>query len=196
MALTSATCVPLSHILVCNYLGETLGWEAAGYWEAMWRLSSAYLMLITTTLSVYYLPRLSELSDAKAIKDEIIHGYKIIFPVAAVCSVIIYLFRDFVIEFLFSSEFSDMRVLFGWQVVGDTLKIGSWILAYLMLGKAMTRLFIGTEIICAVFFYMLTALLASTLGLKGAGMAHAINYAIYWLIIGIFVFRYIKRDCV
>lgn len=196
MALTSATCVPLSHILVRNYLGETLGWEDAGYWEAMWRLSSAYLMLITTTLSVYYLPRLSELSDAKAIKDEIIHGYKIIFPVAAVCSVIIYLFRDFVIEFLFSSEFSDMRVLFGWQVIGDTLKIGGWILAYLMLGKAMTRLFIGTEIIFAVLFYILTALLASTFGLKGAGMAHAINYAIYWLIIGIFVFRYIKHDCV
>ena len=64
MALTSAACMPLSHILVRNHLGETLGWEAAGYWEAMWRLSAAYLMLVTTTLSVYYLPRLSELKQA------------------------------------------------------------------------------------------------------------------------------------
>ena len=52
MALTSATCVPLSHILIRNHLGKTLGWEAAGYWEAMWRLSSGYLTLITTTLGV------------------------------------------------------------------------------------------------------------------------------------------------
>src|SRR5690606_16258774 len=49
MALTSATCIPISHILIRNHLGETLGWEAAGYWEAMWRLSAAYLMMITTT---------------------------------------------------------------------------------------------------------------------------------------------------
>src|SRR5690606_30557851 len=80
MALTSAACVPLSHIMIRNHLGETLGWEAAGYWEAMWRLSAAYLMLVTTTLSVYYLPKLSELQDPSDIKKEILQGYKIILP--------------------------------------------------------------------------------------------------------------------
>ncbi len=95
MALTSAVCVPFSHILIRNHLGETLGWEAAGYWEAMWRLSGAYLMMVTTTLGVYYLPRLSELQGAADIKYEIILGYKIILPVAAGCGVIIYVLRDF-----------------------------------------------------------------------------------------------------
>lgn len=191
MALTSAACVPLSHILVRNYLGETLGWEAAGYWEAMWRLSSAYLMLVTTTLSVYYLPRLSELSDPKAIKDEIIHGYKMILPFAAVCSVIIYLFRDFIIELLFSEKFFDMRVLFGWQVVGDTLKIGGWILAYLMLGKAMIKLFIVTEIACSISFYILTILICQTVGFVGVSVAHALNYFFYWVAMIILIPRFV-----
>lgn len=65
MAVTSAVCVPVSHILVRNHLGETFGQEYAGYWEAMWRLSAAYLMLVTTTLSVYYLPMLSELKSLR-----------------------------------------------------------------------------------------------------------------------------------
>ncbi|MCX9543079.1 O-antigen translocase, partial [Vibrio cholerae] len=156
MALTSAACVPLIHILIRNHLGETLGWEAAGYWEAMWRLSAAYLMLVTTTLSVYYLPKLSELQDPAEIKKEILQGYKIILPVAAVCGLVIYLLRDSIIRVLFTAEFSEMELLFCWQMVGDVLKIGSWILAYLMLGKAMVKLFIFSEIAFSALFYCLT----------------------------------------
>lgn len=187
MALISAACVPLSHILVRNHLGETLGWEAAGYWEAMWRLSAAYLMLVTTTLSVYYLPRLSEIKEHAEIKKEIIQGYKIILPVAAFSGLVIYILRDFIISILFTQEFLPMRELFAWQMVGDTLKIGSWILAYLMLGKAMVRLFIITEIFFAASFYVWTYLFTSMAGLEGVSIAHAVNYAVYWIVISIFI---------
>lgn len=192
MALTSAACVPISHILIRNHLGETLGWDAAGYWEAMWRLSGAYLMLVTTTLGVYYLPKLSELHDPAEIKREIIQGYKIILPVAAGCGLIIYLLRDFIIRVLFSSEFAPMEQLFAWQMVGDTLKIGSWILAYLMLGKAMVKLFIVSEIIFSAMFYILTVLFTNSMGLEGVAFAHTVNYAIYWLVMAVFITRTLR----
>lgn len=191
MALTSAACLPVSHILVRNYLGEALGWEAAGYWEAMWRLSSAYLMFVTTTLGVYYLPRLSELKSAREIKKEIIQGYKLILPVAALCGVVIYLLRDFIILTLFTKDFSPMRELFAWQMLGDTLKIGSWILAYLMLGKAMIKIFVVTEIIFAAGFVLLTWLFTGVLGLEGVAVAHVVNYAAYWVVIAICIWRYL-----
>lgn len=183
MALTSAATVPVSHILVRNHLGETLGWEAAGYWEAMWRLSAAYLMFVTTTLGVYYLPRLSELKDPKAIKKEIIQGYKIILPIAAACGLIIYLLRDFIIRILFTQEFAPMRELFAWQMLGDTLKIGSWILAYLMLGQALVKTFIITEVLFGFGFFGWTWVFRDYFGLQAAVVAHAVNYAIYWLVL-------------
>lgn len=189
MALTSAGCVPVSHILIRTHLAETLGMDAAGYWEAMWRLSAAYLMLVTTTLSLYYLPKLSELKDPKEIKAEILQGYKIILPVAAACGLVIYLLRDFIIGVLFTSDFISMRDLFAWQMVGDTLKIGSWILAYLMLGKAMTKLFISTEIIFAANFYGLTVMLTNLYGLEGVNIAHAVNYAVYWVVMLVLIGR-------
>lgn len=193
MALTSAACIPVSHILIRTHLGETLGWEAAGYWEAMWRLSGAYLMLVTTTLSLYYLPKLSELKDPKEIKAEILQGYKIILPVAAACGLVIYLLRDFIISVLFTADFAPMRELFAWQMAGDTLKIGSWILAYLMLGKAMMRLFITSEIVFAAGFYGWTYLLTGVYGLEGVTIAHAINYAVYWVVMGVFIGKTVLR---
>lgn len=187
MALTSAACVPVSHILIRTHLADTLGMDAAGYWEAMWRLSGAYLMLVTTTLSLYYLPKLSELKEASEIKKEIRQGYKIILPVAAACGLVIYLLRDFIIGVLFTSDFIPMRDLFAWQMVGDTLKIGSWILAYLMLGKAMMKLFIASEVVFAAGFYGWTYFLTGMYGLEGVTIAHAINYAIYWVVMGVFI---------
>lgn len=194
MALTSAACVPVSHILVRNYLGERFGWAAAGYWEASWRLSVAYLMLATTTFSVYYLPKLSELKKSDEIKKEIIHAYKIILPVAALSGLIIYLLRDFIIEVLFTADFSPMRELFAWQIIGDVLKMGSWILAYLMLGKAMFKLFMITEIVFAAGFVILTWIFTSTIGLEGVAVAHAVNYGIYWIVLAGFIRSKLKPE--
>jgi PST family polysaccharide transporter len=173
-------------------LGETLGWEAAGYWEAMWRLSGAYLMLVTTTLSVYYLPRLSELKTRAEIKTEILAGYRVILPVAVVCSLLVYLLREPIVKILFTEDFLPMDVLFFWQLLGDVLKIASWIFAFVMLGKSMTVLFISTEIIFSAAFLGLTVLLVGHMGLVGVSVAHAINYALYLVVVAFLVSRKLK----
>ncbi|SDB07175.1 polysaccharide transporter, PST family [Pseudomonas sp. NFACC23-1] len=189
MALTSAACVPLSHIFIRNHLGETLGWESAGYWEAMWRLSSAYLMLVTTTLGVYYLPRLAELKLVKDIKEEIFQGYKIIMPIVVIGAILVYLLRDRVVHILFSVEFYPMRDLFAWQLVGDTLRIGSWIVSYLMLSKAMFKPFMVTEVVFSAMFYGLSLVFTQWLGIQGVVLAYAINYLIYWAVIYFLIFK-------
>lgn len=193
MALTSAACVPVSHILVRNHLGESLGWAAAGHWEAIWRLSAAYLMVVTTTLNVYYLPRLSELTEWSEVRQEIMQGYRLILPVAALSGLFIYLLRDQIIILLFTKEFSSMRDLFAWQMLGDTLKIGSWILAYVMLGKSMFQLFIISEIVFAATFVGLTWLFTESMGLQGVALAHAVTYALYWSVMWFFIFRNLAK---
>ena len=193
MALTSAACVSISHILIRNHIGETLGWVAAGYWEAIWRLSAAYLMLVTTTLGVYYLPKFSELQKYSLIKQEIMRGYTLILPAVAVSGVLIYLLRDMMIELLFTSQFLPMRDLFGWQMLGDFLKVGSWMLAYLMLSKAMFKTFIVLEILFSFSFVVATYVLVNALGLKGVAIAHALNYFIYWVVL-IFLFSIYSKN--
>lgn len=187
MALVSAACVPLSQIVVRSNLIELVGSAGAGYWEAMTRLSAAYLMLITTTLGVYYLPRLSELQSPEELRSEIFQGYKIILPVVVVSSACIYALRDWIIEILFTPNFLPMREIFAWQLIGDTFKIGSWVVSFLMLSKAMFKSFIVTEIIFALSFVLFANQLVRRFGLDGVVIAYAINYLLYWICISFVV---------
>lgn len=189
MALVSALCVPLSQMLIRSHLSNEFGLVYAGYWEAMVRLSGAYLMMVTTTLGVYYLPRLAELKQLSDIKKEVYLGYKFIFPLAVFGGVCIFLLKDWIIVILFSESFLPMRELVLWQMIGDSLKIGSWILAYLMLSKAMIKLFIITEIVFALNSIILTYIFTKFMGFQGVSFAHMLNYGIYWIVIGIFVFK-------
>lgn len=194
MALVSAICVPLSQMVIRTYLSQEFGLNYAGYWEAMIRLSTAYLMLVTTTLSVYYLPRLAELTHLDEIKKEVYLGYKFIFPLAVVGGLCVYLLRDWIIALLFSHAFMPMRDLFLWQMIGDSLKIGSWILAYLMLAKAMTKLFVTTEILFSLSSVGLTYLCSELFGFEGVSIAHLVNYAFYWLVMSYYIFRTLKSQ--
>lgn len=192
MALVSAICVPLSQMLIRAYLTQEFSLAYAGYWEAMIRLSTVYLLLVTTTLGVYYLPRLSELNAIDEIKKEVYLGYKFIFPLAVLGGICVFILRDWIINLLFSPSFAPMQDLFLWQMMGDTLKIGSWILAYLMLSKAMTKLYICTEIIFTVSLIALTYICTQVFGFEGVSIAHLINYGLYWIVISLFIFKQLK----
>ncbi|MGL3046099.1 O-antigen translocase [Acinetobacter pecorum] len=192
MALVSAICVPLSQMLIRAYLSREFGLAYAGYWEAMIRLSTVYLMLVTTILGVYYLPRLSELKMLDEIKKEIYLGYKFLFPLAVAGGIIVFVLRDWIINVLFSPSFAPMQSLFFWQMMGDALKIGSWILAYLMLSKAMTKLYISTEIIFTVSLLVLTYVCTQVFGFEGVSIAYLVNYGMYWIVISLFIFKPLK----
>lgn len=196
MAVASAVCVPLGQVLVRNHLADTFGWEVAGYWEAMWRLSAAYLLLVTTTLSVYYLPRLAELKTGIEIRSEILSGYRLILPVAVVAGLCMYLFRDIIVSILFTSEFYPVRDLFLGQVVGDSLKICSWIIAYVMLSKAMVKLFIFTEILSCLSFFLLSVAFTNMWGVKYITWAYAANYALYSVVMYVYVYRRLDKNSV
>jgi PST family polysaccharide transporter len=179
MALTSAIAVPISHILIRNYLGENLSWQAAGYWEAMWKFSSAYMLLFTSTLSVYFLPRISELKEPIAVRGELWSSLKIIFPFSLLAGVVAYLLRDWIILFLFTGEFRLVKDLFFWQLVGDTLKIVSWLLGFVYLAKGIIRYFIFAEIVSCALFYLFVRALTPSMGLEASALAHTLNYLCY-----------------
>lgn len=182
MAVTTAVCAPLSQILVRDQLSAKFGLTAAGYWQAVTKISDIYLMIVTLTLSAYYLPRISEIREAKELKAEIIKVYRFVLPIAACGALTIYLLRDFIVTSLFSPDFRPMITLFAWQLTGDVIKIGSWVLAYVLIGKASTRAFVLSEILFSVMLVIVTILLTSRYGLKGSVMAFAMNYSAYWIV--------------
>lgn len=193
MAITSAITVPVSHLIVRNYIGENLSWEEAGYWQGIWYISTMYLMVITTSLSVYYLPKLSEIQDKMELKKEIFNGYKVIMPIVLVMSVMIFLLKEYVILIAFSENFMPMIDLFLWQLIGDVIKIASWLLGYITLAKSMTKTYISLEVFGSLSFVGLSIYFIDQYGLVGITYAYTINYIIYLFIISFVFKRYINE---
>ncbi|MER0325903.1 O-antigen translocase [Vibrio vulnificus] len=189
MSVVSAIVVPLSHIFIRDYIGDNLGWDFAGYWEAAWRLSSAYLLLVSSTFSVYFLPRLSELENKFDIRKELKKGYAFIIPFVILGAGAIYIFREIVIKLLFTSSFIPMEAILPYQLVGDVLKCCSVLLGYLVLSKAMTKEYIVSEVLVSVAFYSLVRYFGSEYGLEGLGYAHACTYFIHLCLMYYFVRR-------
>lgn len=188
MSVVSALVVPVSTLIIRKYVFDNFSGNEAGYVQGIWSISNTYLSIVTTTLSIYYLPTLSGIRDGVKLSAEIKNGYKFILPLAILAGVMIFIFRDLIIKILYTPEFLPMREYFTFQIIGDGLKIASWILAYLMIAKAMTKLFIITEIIFSVTYVIFSVLFMNSFGSIGVTYGYALNYFFY-LILMLFLFR-------
>lgn len=188
MTLTTAVTAPVSQMLLRAYVISEISPTEAGWWEGMNRISNMYLMIITSSFSVYYLPRLSELTNPSELRYEIVRSYKVIVPMLLAGLLSVYLLRGLVIRVLFTSEFLPMENLFFWQLLGDFFKICSWLLAYLMIAKSLTKKFVVTELIFAFSFILLGFFFMNTNGVIGITQAYFVNYVIY-MIYMIIMFR-------
>lgn len=181
MALVSAAAVPLVQIIIRKYLALKVSPEAVGFYEGVNRLSLIYLSLITTTFSVYYLPKLSASKNNEELKGLILKGYTFILPVTTLILLATYFLRNIVITVVFADSFLPMEAYFLPQLIGDFFKIASWLLAMQMIAKAQTKLFIITELLFGLLLIVLTLVLVNKFQGIGSIYAYAINYFIYFV---------------
>lgn len=188
MAFVTLAVVPVSQMLLRGYVISEISITEAGWWEGMNRISNMYLSVITTSFSVYYLPKLSEIKDKLELRNEIFRCYKFIIPMLLIATISIYMLRHFIIWLLFTPAFYPMENLFIWQLLGDLFKIASWLLAFLMVAKAKTIAFITSEIVFSLLFVGLGFLFMHWNGTVGITQAYMTNYIIYLLAM-IYLFR-------
>lgn len=177
--LVAALLSPLTLILIRDGLVSTVGLHDTGYWEAVWRISSAYQMFLTMTLGVYFLPRFAELRSAASLYRELRTAYLFLIPLTLALSLGIFLTRDLIIWLLLSPDFAPASNYFAWQLVGDSLKLGSWILSYLLLARGKLVALTILEVTGSAIFYGSYLYLADQ-GINAATKAYTINYAVYW----------------
>lgn len=183
MTLFSAIVIPLVAFLIRSYIIDNIGLQGAGLWEAMNRISKYYLMFVTTLISLYILPRFVEINTAKDFRKEVFNFYKTIIPIFGIGLIIIYFLRNIIIQILLSGEFKPVADLFLWQLLGDFIKILSVIVAYQFIAKKMFWHYIITETFSVIVLYFSSVYLINIYGIKGANIAHFINYILYYIVI-------------
>ncbi len=181
MAIVSAAAVPMVQIIIRNYLASNTNAETVGFYEGVNRLSLIYMSLITTTFSVYYLPKMSAANNNSELKKLLIKGYKFILPLTFTMLLVTYLLRNLVIKIVFAESFAPMEAYFLPQLVGDFFKIASWILAMQMIAKAQLKVFIFSEIFFGVTLCIYSVLMIDTLSGIGAIYGYMLNYFLYFI---------------
>lgn len=175
-----------------NLIAERLNEIEAGYWTAMTNLSKNYLVFASAVFTLYVLPKFSRLNTANDFKREVLHIYKTLLPLFAVGMLLLYVFRNAIIEFVYPNFFG-MEPLFKWQLLADFVRLASMVLAFQFMAKKMVLAFIFTEIFSTFSFYFLASYLVYDFGTEGIVIANFIRYILYFVLVIILVIIYFKQ---
>ena len=186
MSLVTVVLSTVIFIAIRNQLSNSYSAAEAGYWEAINRLSSFYLMFATTMLSLYFLPKLSVAGTNADTRNVFFSYFKIMLPAFATGLLIIFILKAFIIKLLFSVSFLPMEKLFLWQLAGDFFKVASLILGYEFFAKKLTKAYIVTEIISFCVLYISSHFFIQQYGSEGAVMAHALTYYVYFIMLAVY----------
>jgi len=171
-----------------GHLKNKISEADAGYWTAMTNLSKQYLMFSSAVLTLYVIPKFSEIKTSIGFKKEVFNIYKTLLPLFAGGMLLIFVLKDWVVDITHGEGFLAMKPLFKWQLLGDFIKIASVIVAHQFFAKKMVKQFIVTELISLVLFYAFSTYFIKSMGAEGIVFAHFIRNALCFPII-IFILR-------
>jgi PST family polysaccharide transporter len=185
MAIVAPVCMIGATLFIRFFLNDKLGSEYAGSWEGMWRISAIYIMFLTTTFKFYLVPTFSEISG-NALKKEVFKVWTLSIPTIIIITLSVYFLKDFIIPLLFSKEFMLINTILLFHLLGDAVKINSWVLGNILIAKANTKVFIFFQIGWAVIFCTLSIILIKTNGFVGVSMAYFLTYVLHFLAMNLY----------
>jgi PST family polysaccharide transporter len=186
MALISSVVGPMVFLAIRNNIIDNLGIDQAGFWETMTRISSYYLLFVSTILTVYFLPKLSIAKNNQETKAVFYKFYKTILPVFVLGLIVVYFLRFWIIQILFTKDFLPVSDLFFWQLLGDLFKVGALILGYQFFAKKLTAAFIIFELFSLATIYISSLIFLKYYGIEGLVMAHAFYNLAYLVVLSIY----------
>ncbi|MFY7810957.1 MAG: hypothetical protein ACOVQ2_04420 [Flavobacterium sp.] len=162
----------------------------AGYWEAMQRISSIYMLFFSSFITIYYLPKLSKILNITNKETKFIEYKKIIkqyylflIPLVLFTFGIIFFLKKEIIIIVLNSDFLQVNSLFKWQLIGDFFKIASSILALQFFIRKETKIYILLESI-SLFLYLLFSFHFIHIYQEiGACIAFAISNLVYFVML-------------
>jgi PST family polysaccharide transporter len=166
------------------------GLAAAGQFDAAWGLSMNQVTLVLASLQAYCLPALARARDPEERGREMARMLTLAAPAAAVSIAVLALAKPWLLELFYSSAFEPAARYLRWTLLGDYLKVTSWILSISMLAAADMRIFLATDLaVAGVFVAAARTLTRWWTPAESAAMAFVLMNAAHLGICGMYVYR-------
>lgn len=161
-------------------VGDTLGAESLGHFQAAWAVSMQYIGFVLGAMGADYYPRLTSLiHDRKAATRLVNEQTEIALLLSAPVFIAMIGLTPWVIQLLYSSAFLPAVDVLRWQILGDVLKVASWPLGFVILAAGAGKAFFWSETVVLMLMGGLIAGLTSSAGLQITGIAFLVCYVVY-----------------
>lgn len=180
MLLASATLFPIAEILLRSHITQEMGLEIAGLWQALTRLSLAYLGFFNVYLATRYMPLLARTHGVE-VRKTVFRQLLIAIAAFLALGITLYQFRDVVIWALFSDAFQPLSQALAAQLVGDGFRLASYVIGFLFVARGKSRIYIAAELVQMLLWVILGYIaVALRPDLQSLSISYATAYLIYF----------------
>ena len=188
MATYSTILISITYFLIRNQIISNYGENTAGYWEAMNKISTFYMVFFTSVFTLYLLPKLSVNKSVVGYRSIMSSYFKRLIPLALIIFLILFLLRTFVVKLFLSEEFEIIEQYFLLQFIGDFIKIIGFSLAFQFHAKKMVTFYFITDAVIYLSFYLLSLYFLDQFDIKGVFYANILSCVLYFLAVSFFIF--------
>ncbi len=155
------------------------GLSVAGNFDAAWAISMNQVTLVLASMQTYYLPELARARSDFERREQVTVVMRTAIGVSAAIISGIALLKPLVISIFYSEKFGGAADLLRWTLIGDYLKVTSWVLAIPMIAAADMRAFVVADTIAQAVFLASSWALGSVCGpAEGAALGFMACYAV------------------
>lgn len=168
--------------IIRSYIQNVGGVEEVGLYQSGFIIMNTYVGLIMNAIATDYYPRLAAINKdnqkcREAVSQQGEIGVMILAPMLTICLV----FMPFVLKILYSDKFLAANEYISWACLGMMLRLASWVISFLFVAKAESKLFMINELSANLYYLAFSLIGYKTMGLTGLGIAFALEYIVYFI---------------
>ena len=167
-------------LMVRGHITKAVGLEITGQFDAAWNVSMNQASLVLGSLQTHYLPALVSARDRDEKSGRLSSVLMAGSVVAAVVIAVLALAKPWVLTILYSRAFRPATACLRWTLLGDYLKVSSWIVSIPILAAADMKLFLFADLLACSAFPIAAAGLEGRLGAaEAASVGFVLMYVVH-----------------
>lgn len=171
-------------LAVRTLIVRDLGLEAAGHFQAAWTVTMQYVGFLLGAMAADYYPRLTGVIRDRAASTALVNDQaQIGLALGGPILLAMIGLAPWVIELLYTVEFTEAAAILQWQTLGNVLKLASWPIGFILVASARSGLFLFIETFWNALFLSLIWVGLPRFGLEATGFVFAGAYLVYFLIV-------------
>lgn len=179
-----------SILLLKAFINHQEGIAFAGIYQAIWTITTLSWTLILKVANAYYFPQLCSISRYRKKTNNYVNEQTLFLAITIFPAILILcLFSKQLLYLLYSSEFVFQHQTLFLHLIGVYLKIIITPLALLIVAKGRGLIFVITELIFWLAFFIVVIILYPKYALLSTGIAYSIAYIVYIPVIVLIAYR-------